>query len=232
MRDGFYGDYPFVVQDSIYNLYEQVIAFLPSVIVAIIVLILGWVIGIFLANLLKRALSSVGIDSLGDQLGLKRLSDRSGREITVSGIVYFVVKWFFILASLIAAADILGLSNVTDFFYQDVLGYAGHVVIAMAILLIGTLAANFLGGVVQGSVKAGGFDSGRMLGALTRWSIMVFAIIAALAELQIASSFLQNLFLGVVVMFALAGGLAFGLGGRDHAKRVLDDIENNLRHKR
>ncbi len=224
----YYNDYPIVVQDSVYNLYDRAIQFLPNILAAIIVLLLGWIVGMFLGNLLKRALISIGIDGLGDQLGLKRLSERSGRSIRVSGIVQWIVKWFFILASIIAAADIMGLSTITNFFYNDVMGYAGHVIIAMVIILLGMLAANFLGDVVKGTVKAGGFATANMLGSLTRWAIMIFAIIAALSELQIAQTFLQDLFRAVIAMLAIAGGLAFGLGGKDHAKKVLDHVESGM----
>lgn len=224
----YYNDYPYVVQDSIYSLYDRVIQFLPNMIAAIIVLLLGWIIGIFLGNLLKRALISIGIDGLGDQLGLKQLSERSGRSIKISNIVQWVIKWFFILATIIAAADILGLSDITDFFYTDVLGYAGHVVIAMAIVLLGIIAANFLGDVIKGTVKAGGFEMGNMLGSLTRWAIIAFAAIAALSELQIAQAFLLDLFRAVIAMLAIAGGLAFGLGGKGHAEKVLDHVEKGL----
>ncbi len=227
----YYNDYPYVVQDSVYSLYDRVIQYLPNVLAAVIVLLLGWIIGMFLGNLLKRALMSVGIDGLGDQLGLKRLSERSGRTIRISHIVQWVVKWFFILASIIAASDILGFNNVTNFFYSDVLGYASHVIIAMAIILLGMLAANFLGDVVQGTVKAGGFGTANLLGSLTRWAIMIFAIIAALSELQIAETFLQDLFRAVVAMLAVAGGLAFGLGGKEHAKKVLDHVEAGISSK-
>ncbi len=225
----YYNDYPTVVQDSVYNLYDRVIQFLPNILAAVIVLLLGWIIGIFLGNVLRRALVSVGIDGLGDQLGLKRLSERSGRNIRVSGIVQWIVKWFFILASIIAAADILGLSNITNFFYSDVFAYAGHVIIAMVIILLGIIAANFLGDVIKGTVKAGGFEAGNMLGSLTRWAIIIFTVIAALSELQIAQAFLLDLFRAVIAMIAVAGGLAFGLGGKDHAKKVLDYVEDGIK---
>ncbi len=223
-----YNDYPAVVQNSITNLYDQVILYVPNIIAALIVLLIGWAIGLFLGNIIKRGLVAVGIDGLGDQLGLKRLSERSGRSIRISTIVQWIIKWFFIIASIIAAADILGLNTVSDFFYTDVLGYAGHVIIAMAILLLGLLAANFLSNVVEGTVRAGGFESSRMLGSITRWAITVFAIIAALSELQIAQSFLNDLFRAIVAMVAIAGGLAFGLGGQDHARKVLDYVQKGI----
>lgn len=228
MNNNFYGDYPSAVQNSITHLYDQVIQFLPNVIAALIVLLVGWAIGLFLGNIIKRGLKSIGIDGLGDQMGLKRLSERSGRHIQISSVVQWVIKWFFILASIIAAADILGLNTVSNFFYSDVLGYAGHVIIAMAILLLGLLAANFLSDLVEGTVRAGGFESSRMLGSIARWAVTVFAILAALSELQIAQSFLNYLFIGIVVMFAIAGGLAFGLGGQDHARKVLDYVQRGI----
>jgi hypothetical protein len=228
MISDYYSNYPTVVQNSITDLYDRVIQYVPNLIGALIVLLIGWALGLFLGNIIKRGLQSIGIDGLGDQLGLKRLSERSGRSIRISHIVQWIIKWFFILASIIAAADILGLNTVSNFFYSDVLGYAGHVVIATAILMLGLLAANFFSNVVEGTVKAGGFESSRLLGSIARWSITTFAIIAALSELQIAQSFLNYLFLGVVVMFALAGGLAFGLGGKDHARKVLDYVERGI----
>lgn len=227
----YYNDYPSVVQNSFLSLYDRVIQFLPNILASIIVLLIGWILGYFIGNILKRALVSVGIDSLGDQLGLKHLSDRSGRDIKISSLVQWIIKWFFILASIIAAADILGLSDITNFFYNDVMGYAGHVVIAMAIMLLGILAANFLSDVIRGTVRAGGFESGNLLGSLTKWAIIIFAVIAALSELQIAQAFLLDLFRAIIAMLAVAGGLAFGLGGKDHAKKVLDYVENGITRK-
>ncbi len=227
----YYSDYPYMVQNSVYNLYDRVIQFLPNILAAAIVLIVGWVLGLFLGSILKKALMSVGVDGIGEQLGLRRLSERSGRSIKVSSIVEWIIKWFFILASLIAAADILGLNDITNFFYRDVLGYAGHVVIAMVIMLLGILAANFLGDIVKGTVKAGGFEAGNLLGSLTRWAIIIFAVIATLSELQIAEAFLLDLFRAVIAMLAVAGGLAFGLGGKDHARKVLDYVEENITKK-
>lgn len=226
-----YNDYSNVVQSSFTNLYDQIIIYLPSIIAALIVLLLGWVIGLFLSNLIAKALRSVGVDRLGDQVGLKRLADRSGHDVRISVIIQWVIKWFFILTSIIAAADILGLQTVSNFFYNDVLGYAGHVVIAMAILLLSFLAANFLSNVIEGTVRAGGFEQGRVLGSIAKWAIIIFALIAALSELQIAQSFLNDLFRAVVAMLAIAGGLAFGLGGKDHARKVLDYVENGIQKK-
>ncbi len=220
------------VMSSLQELYQKVIIYLPNILAAVIVLILGWLIGSFLSKLVNKVLSAIKIDTLADQLGLKNLSETSGRHLSLAKFGGWLIKWFFFLGSFIAAADILNLSKVSEFLYEDVLGYAGHVVVAMAILLLGMLAAKFFSGLVETAVRASGMHASSSLGSLTKWAIMVFAVIAALSELlPKASGFLQDLFKAVVAMLAIAGGIAFGLGGRDHAKKILDSVEDNLNKK-
>jgi hypothetical protein len=220
--------YPLAVVDSLQNLFSKIILYLPNVIVAIIVLILGWVLGSFLGSLVHKVLEAIKIDTLASQLGLDRLSSRAGRTFSVARLGRWVVKWFFFLGSLIAASEILGLTEVTNFLYQGVLAYAGHVIVAVVILLLGILAANFFSDIVASAVKASGLGTSLTLASVTRWAIVIFTVIAALSQLQIATAFLQDLFRAIVAMLAIAGGIAFGLGGRDHAQKVLSQIERGL----
>jgi len=220
--------YTDAVELSLRNLYEKIILFLPNLLIAVIILIVGWLLGTFLGDVARKLVEMLKLDEAGKSAGLGRLSERTGRQFKVSLFVQWVVKWFFFLVSFIAAADILGLDQVTNFFYTDVIGYAGHVVVAMAILLLGIWAANFLSGIVESALRAGNIQASKTLSALTRWSVLIFAIIAALSELQIATAFLHDLFRAIVAMLAIDGGIAFGLGGKDHASRALSKVENDL----
>ncbi len=224
-----YPTYQATVFKALQDLYSKTLTFLPNLVAAIIVLILGWILAIFLSKLVIKLLEMVKIDHLANQLGLQNLAEKMERKLSIAAFGGWLVKWFFFLGSFIAATDILGLEAVSSFLYQDVLAYAGHVIVAMAILLLGLLAAHFFAGIVVSAVKASGLHKGETLGALTKWAIVVFSIIAALSQLQIATAFLQDLFRAVVAMLAIAGGLAFGLGGKDHAKKALDNIENGLK---
>jgi hypothetical protein len=224
--------YQSTVVDSLTNLYDRVIWVLPNLLASIIVLILGWLLGSLLSGFIQKILEAIKLDQLANQLGMNRLSDRVGKKLSLSAFGGWLVKWFFFLGSFIAAADILGLSGVSAFLYEQVLSYAGQVIIAMAILFLGILAANFFSGLVASSVKASGLTvSAGALSTITRWAIVIFAVIAALSQLQVATDFLTDLFRAVVAMLAIAGGIAFGLGGRDHAKKILDEVENNLTKK-
>lgn len=224
-----YTTYQAVVVQALASLYANTLTYLPNLVAAIIVVIIGWLLAIFLSNIVKKVLEIIKIDHLANQLGLKNLSEKVDKKLSLANLGAWLVKWFFFLGSFIAAADILGLREVSTFLYQDVLSYAGHVVVAMAILLLGILAANFFAGIVTSTVRASGLHNGESLGAITKWAILVFTVIASLSQLQIATAFLQDLFRAIVAMLAIAGGLAFGLGGRDHARKVLDNVENGLK---
>lgn len=224
-----YTTYQAVVVQALADLYSKTLTYLPNLVAAIIVVIIGWLLALFLSKLVYKVLDIIKIDQLANQLGLKNLSEKVGKKLSLAALGAWIVKWFFFLGSIIAAADILGLQEVSTFLYQDVLSYVGHVVVAMAILLLGILAANFFANIIVSTVKASGLHSGDSLGTITKWAILVFTAIAALSQLQIATAFLQDLFRAIVAMLAIAGGLAFGLGGRDTAKKVLDSIENGLK---
>lgn len=213
------------------NLYRETLSFLPNIFWAIVVVIVFWLIAIYVGKGVRLILESIKIDSLANQLGLDMLSERTGRKLSLSGLGGWLVKWFFFLAGIFAAADILGLQQVSQFLYTDVLGYASNVVVAMAILLLGLLAAKFFSGLVESVVKASQLHSAGALTAITKWSIIVFTVIAVLSQLQIATDFLHDLFRAVIAMLAIAGGLAFGLGGKDAAKRWLDGLEDDLTRK-
>ncbi|MBI5530372.1 MAG: hypothetical protein HY918_02620 [Candidatus Doudnabacteria bacterium] len=224
-----YPTYQAVVVNALSDLYSKTLTYLPNLVAAIIVLIIGWLLAIFLSKLIIKVLETIKIDQLANQLGLQNLGQKMEKKLSLAAFGGWLVKWFFFLGSFIAAADILGLNEVSTFLYQGVLSYAGQVIVAMVILLLGILAANFFAGIVSSAVKASGLHKGDTLGTLTKWIIVVFSVITALSQLQIATAFLQDLFRAVVAMLAIAGGLAFGLGGKDHAKKVLDGIENGLK---
>lgn len=220
-----------VVASSLQGLYDRLALFLPSFLVAVIVLILGWMIGSALGSLVQKILEAIKIDNLANTVGLDRLSERTGKKLSVSVFGNWLVKWFFIISTFVAAADILHLDQVSIFLYGEVVPYFGNVIIAVAIMLVGMVAANFLQGVVRHALEAGGLRTSDSLALLTKWAILIFTFLAALSELGVAEGFVQDLFRAFVAMLAIAGGIAFGLGGRDHAKKVLDKIEDDVTGK-
>ncbi|MFH0905692.1 MAG: hypothetical protein V1826_03175, partial [bacterium] len=152
-------------------------------------------------------------------------------DIDVSDFIGGLVRWTILLIAFLAAADVLGLAKVTDFLNQ-ILIYIPNVFVAIAILLIGVLAAHFFAGLVRGTVGAAKVHAAHFLGAATKWTIYIFTILVALNQLGIAASIVDRLITALFFMIALAGGLAFGLGGQKAASETLEDLRKEVGHKR
>lgn len=220
--------YSNAVADSLRDLYVRFINFLPNFLVAVIILVVGWIVATAVAKLIKQVLHSVKIDEMGDKLGLDQVSSRTGVKMSISGTLAWLVKWFLLVGVFLAAADILNLNQISEFLNQ-VLLYIPNVVAGAAILLIGSMVARFLSKLVRHSVQAAGLNSADLLASVTQWAVMIFTILATLDQLKVASAFVQTLFTGVIAMLAIAGGLSFGLGGKEHASRALDKIERDIK---
>lgn len=217
--------------ESFQDLWLRFINFLPELLAALFVFIVGWLIAVAIERLIVLVVEKLWIEKASERIKLKELLERAEIRMSVGQILGALVKWFFMLIFLLAASDILGLSEVTSFL-NDVLGYVPNVVVAVVILLLGLVFGRFAERIVGGSVKAARLSTGHMLGTLAKWMIYVFAVLAALVQLQIADDLLQALFTGFVAMLAIAGGLAFGLGGREEAQRMLSNLRNDLTKRR
>ena len=155
--------------------------------------------------------------------------NRAGMKLNLGAFIGGLVKWFVIVVFLVASLDILQLTAVTDFLKTDVLGYLPNVIVAALVLVIATIISDFMGKVVMASAKAGGVRSANFLGTLTRYAIWLFAFIIALGQLGIAAPYMQILFTGLVAMLAIAGGLAFGLGGKEAAAQTLAKLHEHTK---
>jgi len=210
---------------------EDVISVVPSIIAAIVVLVIGLLLAGLLGHVAKKIIDFTKLDSfLQKSAGLGKLKER-GMDVSAAGIVGWVVKWFFIIVTFIAVADILKWQQLTNFF-ESVALYVPNVIIGILILLVGFILGNGLRDVVIKSVKASSFNqaSAGFLGAVARWAVIVFAIMATLTQLGVASDLVKILFTGFVAMLALAGGLSFGLGGRDNATDWLNKLKKDISH--
>jgi len=126
-----------------------------------------------------------------------------------------------------AATDILQLTQVTAFL-NSILLYIPNVVVAVIILAIVVLVGNFVYSIVKGSTKAAGVMSATMLATISKWAIIIFGVLAALLQLGIAASLVNTIFIGIVAMLTLAGGLAFGLGGKEEAANILRKLREEI----
>lgn len=219
-----------VLMVSLQNLWGGFIAFLPSLVGAIVVFVIGWIVAMALEKVIERILKSIQIDRIFDQLGLMKAMQKAGLDWEFSGFVGWLVKWFVLIAFTLAAADILGLSQVASFL-GDVVAYIPNILVSALILLAAAMISDFLERVVRASMQAAEFVAPNTVGLLIRWAIWIFAILAVFNQLGVAANLVNTLFMGFVAFLAVAGGLAFGLGGQGVAREWLERISKELRGK-
>jgi hypothetical protein len=217
-----------VFSESLLNLWYGFINFVPSLLGAIIIFIIGWFVGSLVGKAISQLLAAVKLDKLFESAGAESVMNRAGLKLNASGFIGGIVKWFIIIVFLMASLQIIGLTQVNSFLNDAVLYYLPKVIIAAFVLIIATIIADAMKKLVQASAKAANIHSANMLGSVTKYAIWIFAITIALSELGIATYFMQVLFMGMIVMLAIAGGLAFGLGGKDAAARALDNISKDM----
>ncbi len=204
---------------SIYNALNRFVSFLPALIGALLILVIGWFISGFIANLIERGLKAVGLESAVERSGIGEFVRRSGTTMTTSGIIATLIKYSIFLIFVQAAANVLGIQQITEITNSIIL-YIPNVIVAIAIIVIGTFIAKFLSGLVRSSVSELGVGNPNLLAKLTQYAVVGFSIIAAINQLGIAETVVNTLFFGLVAAIALAIGLAFGLGGREVAAEI------------
>lgn len=219
-----------VVLISFQDLWRSFIGFVPSLIGALLVLVIGLVIAIFIGRLTARLIEVLFIEKLIEQLKIKDAIKKMGFNLNFAKLIGWLVKWFLIIVFFIAAADILGLPEVTIFLNTVVL-YVPTAVAAALILFVGLVLAAFVGEVVQKALKVSKLHSGHLMAAVAKWAIVVFTVMTALVQLGIARELIQIILMGLVAMLALAGGLAFGLGGKEWAQDMLARIQKDIGKK-
>lgn len=204
---------------------------LPQILLALVLVILGAIVGAGLGKLVEKGVNALHVDRAFQHAGVSRFIERSGYALKTGAILGWLVQWFVILVFVVAAFDVLSLDQVNMFLREVVLSYLPRVVVAVLILLVAALVADFASGVVIGASRAADVSSHYLLGTIAKIAIWSFAILAALNELQVAEAFVQTLFTGIVVALSLAAGLAFGLGGKDAAGRYIDHMASELKRR-
>ena len=215
---------------SLQGLWYGFAEYFPKILGAIIIFIIGWIVATTLGKIITMGIDVLKLDRLFKNAGTDEVLARAGWKLHIGGLIGWLVKWLIVLGFFTASVSLLGLSPVNVFLQQIVL-YIPEVVVAVLILIAGTVLADFARRLVSGSAAIANVRSSRMVGSVAYYAIWVVTLVTALDKLGIFGVFGQVLFTGLVVMFALAFGLALGLGGKDAAARWINRVAEELSNK-
>ncbi|MCA1732128.1 MAG: small-conductance mechanosensitive ion channel [Acidobacteria bacterium] len=197
----------------------------------LLIILIGWIISSWIARGVAALLRRVKFNEFSERARLTDTTRRMGATKDPAGILAEIIKWLIRIVVLVIAFSALGLPTLSAVLHQF-LAWLPHLVIAMAVLLIGALAANLLGDVVRGITADAGFRNPNTLANITSIAVWAFAVVIAVNQVGIGEALVNTLLIAVVGTVALAAGLAFGLGGRELAGRLLDEWYRESRQAR
>ena len=213
---------------ALMNLWQGFLTFIPTLIGAIIVFIIGWFISVGIGKLVAEVLIRIKFNKLFEKTGWKQALEKAELKVNAAEFIGAIVKWVLVIVFLLAAVEILGFVQFAAFL-KSILAYLPNVIVAALILVVTVILVDIVEKVVRTAVEGVKVGYGHLVSVMIKWSIWIFAILAILHQLGIARPFMETLFTGFVAMLVISLGIAFGLGGKDVAAEILQDLKKKLR---
>ena len=212
------------VTNAISAKYTSFIEHAPYILGAIALFLFGWILAEIASRAIIKMSKKIRLEWLADKLGLEHFLRRIKSKLGASHVVAKGVKGYLIFLFFIEATKVAQLTQIAEFLTR-VINYVPDVIIAIFIMLVGIRIGNTMQTVISTSLSFAKSNTANVLGIAAKGTVITFAVLAALSELDIAEILIQTLFIGFVAMLTIAGGLAFGLGGKDVVRELLESIK-------
>ena len=221
-------DWSTVTLQALQNLWQSFLNFLPRMIGAIVVFVVGWFIAVWIGKLIGEILKRLKFDKIFEKTGWQEALEKAEFKMTMSEFIGAVVKWVLVIVFLLAAVKILVGASYVGFFSKFV-EWLPNLVAAAAIFVVAVVVANLSEKFVKAVVGKMRVGYSELIGSIVKWAIWVFAILTILAQLGVAAEIIQIVITGFVALIVISCSLAFGLGGKDLAREFLEGLRNKFR---
>lgn len=213
-----------LIIDPLREMLTRIMAYLPVLLGALLILIIGWIIAKIIRSIVSKGLKVLRFDTFADRAGISEVLRKGELNITARQVVSGLVYWLIIIMVLVMTANALGLPKASDIL-SILFAYVPKVISALLILMVAMFLANFISEIVRTAAENAKLPQPGLLAGISRWAIIIFAVTISLAQLEVAPLLVTttfNIILGGVV---LALALAFGLGGKDAAARYIEELK-------
>lgn len=197
--------------------------FLQSFIAGLVVLIIGVIVAALVRQLVLELLKALRVENFLKRYGVPEAHG----ELKWSNILAEISRWFVILLFLVPAVKVWGVPEAT-LVLNGIIFYIPQVFVATVLALVGLVFANLAHDVVLATIHGVSPETSRVVATLAKWSIIIFVAFGVLVQLGVAADLIRILFTGIVAMLAVAGGIAFGLGGQSTARDVLEGLKKRI----
>jgi len=219
-----------LIVDPIREMLTRIMAYLPVLLGALIILIVGWIVAKIIRSIVNGVLKVVRFDALADKAGISEVLRKGDLKITARKVLSDLVYWLIIIMVLVMVANALGLPKASDVL-SNLFAYVPKVIAALLILVVAMFLASFVSGIVRIAAGNANLPKPDLLTGISRWAIIIFAVTISLAQLGIAPLLVTTTFNIILGGIVLALALAFGLGGKDTAARYLEELKKKRSQK-
>lgn len=223
-------DWGFITLQALQNAWEGFLLWIPRLLGAIVVFVIGWVVATVIGKIVAEALKRLTVDQVFKKTSWVGALESAQIKVTPSEFIGAIFKWILVIVFLSAAVEIIGFVQFADIL-SKVIEWLPNLIVAVAIFVVAIIIADILEKIVKASVKKIGVGYTEFLGVAVKWTIYVFSALAILLQLGVTPTIINTLIVGFVGMISLAFGLAFGLGGKDAAGRAIEDVRKKISEK-
>jgi len=214
---------------ALLKLWDGFLAFIPSLIGAILVFLIGWFVALGIGKLVAEILTRIKLNQFFERAGWKTALEKAELKVNPSDFIGAIVKWILLIVFLLVAVEILGLVEFAGFL-KSILAYLPNVVIAVLILVVTVIVVDIVEKIIRAAVEGIRVGYGHLASVIVKWAIWIFAILAILQQLKFEAAdwvfeLIKIVFVGIVAM----GTIAFGLGGKEVAAEILQDLRKKLK---
>lgn len=224
-------DWETLIAEPVRNMLSKIMGFLPTLLGAIIILIVGWIIAKLIRQLIDKLLQLVRFDMLADKTGISEVLKKGDLKTSAREVVSSLVYWLIIIMVLIMTVDALGLPKASDVL-TALFGYIPNVIAALLVIVVAIFLASLVSGIVHTAAGNAKMPRPELLAGICRWTIIIFAATIALTELGIAPLLVTTTFNIVLGGIVLALALAFGLGAKDSVAKWLEELRQKYAEKK
>lgn len=216
--------------DALLKLWGGFIGFIPQLIGALLVFIIGWFISIWIGKFIAEVLRRLRVDQIFEKTRWEQALEEAEIKTKVSTFIGGLVKWILIIVFLSATIRILELEEFARFL-DKIIDWLPNLIVAAAIFVVAVIISNLAEKFIKAIVSRMEVGYAKLLGTIVKWAIWIFAILIILSQLGIAESIVYTLITGFIALIVISTGIAFGLGGKDVAKEILEGLKNKIKER-
>lgn len=213
---------------ALQDFWQGFLNFMPRLVGAIVILLIGWFIADWIGRLVTEVLRRLKFDRIFERTQWQDALEKAEFKVSVSHFFGEIVQWILVIVFLLAAVEVLG-SYQFAIFLNKIVNWLPNLIVSVAIFVVAVIIADFAKKIIQAVVEKAKVAHSELISSVVQWSIWVFALFAILIQLGIARELIQILFTGLIGLIVISCGIAFGLGGKDLARDILEGLRKKLK---